>query len=137
MILFVDDEKRRMKSYVEELENSGYEVEFESDVDSALKNFKNNKDKIDLVILDIMMPAGDSFNNTQTENGLKTGICLYQEIRKQKEIIPIIILTNIIISGDKHLQDIESNEMTFFCAKDSFVPKELVKHIEILLHADS
>lgn len=137
MILFIDDDKRRMKSYVDELEYSEYVVEFKSDVDSAIEFFKHNQKQVELVILDIMMPAGNIFNNTQTENGLRTGICLYQEIRKQKETIPIIIFTNTSISGDKSLNDIENNEMTLFCAKDSFVPKELVKQIKSLLHTDS
>lgn len=45
MILFVDDEKRRMESYVEELGFSEY-VEFKSDVDSAIEFLKRTKRKL-------------------------------------------------------------------------------------------
>jgi DNA-binding response OmpR family regulator len=74
MILFVDDERRRMQSYVEELRFSGYDVEFKSDVDDALIFFNENHEKLELLILDVMMPTGNSFDNQQADNGLRTGI---------------------------------------------------------------
>ena len=80
MILFVDDEKRRMKSYIDELKLSGYEVEIKSDVDSALDFFNKNHKQIELLILDIMMPSGNTFENVDTKYGLRTGISLYEKI---------------------------------------------------------
>ena len=41
MILFIDDERRRMKSYVQELEFSGYEVEFKSE-SKEIMHIKHN-----------------------------------------------------------------------------------------------
>lgn len=119
MILFIDDEERRMKSYVQELEFSNYNVEFKPDVDSALECLENPKEEIELIILDIMMPTGKKFfNNSQAEKGLRSGICLYQEIRKQKPMLPIVIFTNVY--DKKLLQDIDKDDRTSFCEKGNF-----------------
>lgn len=132
MILFIDDEKRRMRSYVQELELSSYTVEFKSDVDSALEYFENNKKEVELIILDIMMPTGKKFfNDNQSENGLRTGICFYQEIRKRATKLPIIIFTNVY---DKNLlQDIDNDDEALFCEKDNFIPIELVAEVKNIL----
>ena len=131
MILFIDDEKRRMKSYVEELELSSYQVKFISDVDSAVEYFKKYQEKVELIILDIMMPTGNSFNSSQTGNGLRTGVPFYEEIRKQKPILPIIIFTNVY--DEQLLQYIDKDNMTLFCEKDSFIPIELATEVRNFL----
>ena len=134
MILFIDDEKRRMKSYVEELEFSSYQVEFISDVDSAVEYFKKYQEKLELIILDIMMPTGNSFDSRQTKNGLRTGVSFYEEIRKQKPILPIMIFTNVW--DEQLLQYIDKDNMTLFCAKDDFIPIKLVTEVRSFLHTN-
>ena len=64
MILIIDDERREMDSYYMELDLSGYEVHFKTDVYTALKFFDDNLPSIRMVILDILMPPDDIFENS-------------------------------------------------------------------------
>ena len=99
MILFVDDERRIMDSYLQYLRMTlspeGYEVEFLSDVNEGVDFFDKNRESIDLVILDIMMPPG-RFGSERTNGGLKTGMAFYEHIRERTSDLPIIIFTNFL-----------------------------------------
>ena len=53
-ILVVDDEKLLVKGITFNLENEGYEVDGAYDGQQALELF--NKNKYDLIILDLMLP---------------------------------------------------------------------------------
>jgi DNA-binding response OmpR family regulator len=59
-ILVVDDERDIVKVLVIRLQSSGYEVI--TAFDGAQGVFMAHKEKPDLVILDIRMPAGDGFS---------------------------------------------------------------------------
>lgn len=128
MILLVDDEKRRMESYVEELRLSGYEVEIKSDVDSALDFFNENYKQIELLILDIMMPAGNVFENVDTKYGLRTGIIFYKKIRNLNLSLPIIIFTNV--SNEAVEKKISLDQKSLFLQKQDFLPFQLVDELE-------
>ena len=95
MILFVDDEGRYVDVYVAELKDSGYTVELKTDVDSALKFFREHHKDISLLILDIVMPAGQEFQEVDTEYGLRTGVLFYEKIKEINSTLPVIILTNL------------------------------------------
>ncbi len=129
MILFVDDERRRMRSYVEAIELSHYQVKFESDVDDALNFFEKNCDQLKLLILDVMMPTGNSFDDEQTNDGLRTGICFYQKVRQLNRNIPVIIFTNF---RNNELTNIES-EKTLVFHKDGVLPFELASNVDRIL----
>jgi CheY-like chemotaxis protein len=133
MILFVDDDKRRMQSYVQELEFSDYKVEFQFDIDNAFDFYENNRDDIQLVILDIMMPVGEKFSNQiAAENGLRTGICFYEKIRGDRPDLPIIILTNVNRSELSDIKNIEITEATIF-EKTSLNPFVLAEKVDDIL----
>ena len=97
MILFVDDERRIMDSYLQYLRAMmaphNYQVEFVSDIDEAVTFFERNLETLDLVILDIMMPPG-KFTSERTNGGLKTGLAFYEKVREVSKDLPIIIFTN-------------------------------------------
>jgi len=131
MILFVDDEPREMSSYVEELRFSGYEVAYESDVDSALKFFAANLDNLDLVILDIMMPPGEALKNRDTEFGLRTGIYMYREFRVQSPDLPVIILTNV--SDVQVARFFHQEAKCIFLPKEDVLPYELAEQVAAVL----
>ncbi|MBW4478664.1 MAG: response regulator [Tolypothrix brevis GSE-NOS-MK-07-07A] len=134
MILFVDDERRRMDSYVQDLILSGHEIEFKSDVDSALEFFVDNQTQIKLLILDIMMPTGESFDDDQTHYGLRTGIAFYQKIREQNPSLPTIIFTNV--SDENLAEEISRGSNVLFCQKDNFLPFELEKEVRKILNLE-
>ena len=59
-ILVVDDEPHLIRSLTYILAKEGYQVSMAVDGEDALKKFHANKDRIQLVILDVIMPHGSS-----------------------------------------------------------------------------
>ena len=76
-ILLVEDNEMVAKGLIYSLEQKGYQIIHKTNVKSTTQFLE--KQKVDLVILDISLPDGNGFH-------------LYQEIIKQKEI-PTIFLT--------------------------------------------
>ncbi len=77
-ILFVEDDPNLSMILQDYLEMIGYDVEHAGDGEKGLEFF--NRDKYDLLILDVMMPKKDGFS-------------LAEDVRKQNPTIPIIFLT--------------------------------------------
>jgi len=93
-ILFIDDDRRRMKHYVDELVRSGNDVIFEDNVDGALATFRSQND-FDLVVLDISMDPGREYRFEDTGGGTRTGLPLYDTIRTERPELKIVVLTNV------------------------------------------
>ena len=128
MVLFVDDEKRVMDSYSLELVLCGYDVRFETKVDMALKFFEDNIRAIQLLVLDIMMPAGESLNNASPLSGLRTGVVFYKKIRAQVPELPVVILTNVT---DASVEEFFINENhCWFLRKVDYLPFEFAAEIQ-------
>ncbi|MCX8033774.1 MAG: response regulator [Thermodesulfovibrio sp.] len=77
-IMVVDDEKNILMLYQSELEDEGYEVVAANSGKEALELF--DKEKPDLVTLDIMMPDID-------------GIQVLRQLKEKNPNIPVIMLT--------------------------------------------
>lgn len=132
MIVFVDDERRFMDSYLLELQFSGYSVRFESDVDSAWTFFLENMDRIDLLILDVAMPPGHTFRDEETEGGLRTGVKFYQRVRERTSEHKVLILTNF---ADGELSDslMKQDTKCWLFEKESLLPFELADEVKRIL----
>jgi CheY-like chemotaxis protein len=91
-IFVVDDDVKRISSYVEFLKQSGYAVILETDSTAVIPRFKEKKNEIDLIILDMMMPAEDQLKE-ETNYGRSTGLFLLIKIREISKEVPIMILT--------------------------------------------
>lgn len=94
-IMFIDDDRRRMRKYVEALEGDGHEVLFQDNVDSALATLRSPAEHFDLVVLDISMPAGTAYEFEDTVGGTRTGLPLYDTIRSWRPNLKIVALTNV------------------------------------------
>ncbi len=94
MILFIDDEPEYITPYVDAFRLEGFEVQVISDVDVAWHIIRNNKDSVDAVFLDIMMPPGRLFSGSDTKEGLRTGLNFLHLMKQLDEHIPVICLTN-------------------------------------------
>lgn len=130
MILFVDDEVRHTASYRQELELAlpHYDVVFHSDVDKALHFFEANVDQIELLILDIMMLPGRSFEGQDTMLGLRTGLRFYEKVRQARPTLPVIISTNVM---DPKVEEYFSKESwCVFLRKDDYFPSEFAEEVE-------
>ena len=78
-ILIVDDESRIRKLVKDFLIKEGYSVLEAEDGEKALEIFEQNEEKIDLILLDVMMPKLDGWS-------------VLRQIR-QKSKVPVIMLT--------------------------------------------
>lgn len=133
MILFVDDEPRELDSHRLELEMSGHEVVFESDVDNALLFIGESRDKIELLILDIMMPVGKAFENAHHE-GMRTGIDFYDSIRTMLASLPVIIFTNV--TNEQVIERFSDEANCWFLRKADFLPYELAEYVAGILERE-
>ena len=79
LILIVDDEARMRKLIKDFLVAKNYRIIEAKDGEEALEVFENNKEKIDLVLLDVMMPKID-------------GWTVLRKIRQDSKV-PVIMLT--------------------------------------------
>jgi CheY-like chemotaxis protein len=131
MILFVDDEARDMSSYVDDLNLSGFEVSFQTSIDPALRVFQDNSDQIELLILDIMLPHGEAFDSVETEQGMRTGIRFYEEVRRIAPDLPVIVFTNV---SDPLVADrLKKEEGCRFLRKEDIFPYELTHEVQMVL----
>ena len=115
-ILIVDDELRMRKLIKDFLNKNEYNAIEAEDGEDALRIFEENKNKIDLILLDVMMPKLDGWS-------------VLRQIRQQSNI-PIIMLT---ARGE------EQDELFGFelgvdeYISKPFSPKILVARVEAIL----
>jgi CheY-like chemotaxis protein len=129
MILFVDDDNRYIKSYIEELRYCGYEVIHQNNVDKAIGFVFDKIEDIDLLLLDIMMPPGELFENQDTFYGLRTGLFFLKEVKELSfnHVFPIVIFTNVPANNLPN----ETRELVL--QKEEYSPSDLVKIIQNIL----
>ena len=115
-ILVVDDESRMRKLIKDFLVKDNYNVLEAEDGEKALEIFENEKEKIDLIILDVMMPKQDGWS-------------VLRKIRQSSQV-PVIMLT---ARGE------EQDELFGFeLGADEYIskpfsPKILVARVEAIL----
>ncbi len=115
-ILIVDDELRMRKLIKDFLIAKGYSILEAEDGEKALEVFENNKNKISLILLDVMMPKLDGWS-------------VLRQIRQSSKV-PIIMLT---ARGE------EQDELFGFelgvdeYISKPFSPKILVARVEAIL----
>jgi len=130
MILFIDDELRSMGSFIEELRFS-YDVTFKDNIDSGWEFLTKNYDKVELIIVDMMMPLGDQFKDRfkETNGGLRTGHYFYKKVREKYSFLPIILFTNFSVD-DELEKIIDKDKKSMFLHKPDWLPHELVEKIQ-------
>ena len=115
-ILIVDDESRMRKLIKDFLTNKGYHILEAEDGEKALQVYEENSQKIDLILLDVMMPKLDGWS-------------VLRQIRQTSKV-PIIMLT---ARGE------EQDELFGFelgvdeYISKPFSPKILVARVEAIL----
>jgi len=115
-ILIVDDELRMRKLIKDFLQAKGFSILEAEDGEKALEAFESNKNKINLILLDVMMPKLDGWS-------------VLRQIRQESKV-PIIMLT---ARGE------EQDELFGFelgvdeYISKPFSPKILVARVEAIL----
>lgn len=97
MILLVDDDEMVVDSMTKILEHLEYQVEPHTSSVEALRHFKSNPDKYDLIISDLSMPEMD-------------GMRLISNIRRQRPDLPAILCTGFADA----LGSLETEDMSNF-----------------------
>lgn len=136
-IMLVDDELSPKKNgpdgsymwyYTEAMRDSGFEVTQVVGPDSALQKLSSKSSKFDLIIVDIMMPPGEAYENENTLDGLRTGIFLAKTIQEKYPELPILVLTNVLNPyALNKMKEMESVKKVL--VKPNCTPFELVEEI--------
>jgi DNA-binding response OmpR family regulator len=113
-ILVVDDERDIVKAVMIRLQANGYDVV--TAFDGAQGVFMAHKEKPDLIILDIRMPAGDGFS---VADRLKRSMNTFS--------IPIIFLTG---SPEKNSEERARKVGARFYIKKPYDPEELLDAVK-------
>lgn len=115
-ILVVDDEQRMRKLVKDFLKAKGYSILEAEDGEKALEVFEENKNKIELILLDVMMPKLDGWS-------------VLRQIRQESKI-PIVMLT----ARGEEQDELFGFELGVdeYIAKP-FSPKILVARVEAIL----
>ena len=115
-ILLVEDDKNIREMYQMKLEMEGYEVITADDGKDALELIK--KEKLDLVLLDILLPKKDGFE-------------VLEEVRQSKDEkiknIPIIIVSNLSHFDDQ--QEAKKFAVFDYLVKAKVTPQEMVDKV--------
>jgi len=119
-ILIVDDERDIVKALTIRLQRAGYEVV--TAFDGAQGIFMAHKEKPDLIILDIRMPAGNGFSVAEKlKEDANTGA------------VPVIFLTG---SPEKNSEEKAMALGARFYVKKPYDPEELLDAIRRALEKD-
>lgn len=86
-VLLVDDERLILRSLEKTLLRAGFDVLTASDSKSGSETFAENKDEVNIAVLDLNMPGFEGIPKTGA------GLDLLDDLKKQKADLPVIILT--------------------------------------------
>lgn len=124
MILFIDDEKRYVKNYVEELVEIGFKVNYINNVGDALEFIKSEESKkIEAVVLDVMMPSNGFFPDDEVEIGIQ----FYNRFRENFPNTRVFVLTNV--SREDVRDFFEKQKDCYFDRKDDIMPVEFSQKV--------
>jgi len=114
-ILIVEDDNFVAEVYFAKLSEMGYEIILAQNGKEGLVALEENK--IDLILLDILMPVMD-------------GVEMLEEIKKRKEWenIPVILLTNV--GEQESIRKVREMGVKNYLIKSHFTPAEVIEKIE-------
>jgi CheY-like chemotaxis protein len=94
-VLYIDDEANteKMASKFEIMKDEGIEVIPVTRIQEVLPKLEELRGSIDLLIIDIIMPPEDHYSLDETDGGTTTGLRLIEDIRREYENLPIIIVS--------------------------------------------
>lgn len=118
-ILFVDDEYERIEPDVEALRDSGHTVLLANSVQEC-RQVLAREGAVDVVILDVMLPAGD-LPADETRQGLQTGLVLLSEIRRSHPSLKVLLFSNATLGTI----EIKLDPYTHFFQKAEILPSML------------
>jgi len=118
-ILIIEDDNFLQGLEATKLKKEGYDILTASNSVEAFK-FIDNKEKIDLILLDLLLPDVDGF-------------MILEKIRQNKDFltIPVIVFSNL--SEDKDVNRATKLGISQFMVKSNFTLDELSKKVKELI----
>jgi len=86
-VLLVDDERLILRSLEKTLLRAGFDVLTAADCKSGSETFAQNKETVNIAVLDLNMPGFDGLPKTGA------GLDLLEDLKKQSANLPVVILT--------------------------------------------
>ena len=130
MILWVDDDTvASLRPYIDELTDAGYHVEIARDPDVMWHKLAIHSDKINCIIMDILLPTGNSVDRKEADSGYLTGLVLLEYLKNNNKLnkIPILILT---IGNDAKVMSWAKKYNIPFCSKQIMSSLDLLNKIK-------
>ncbi len=121
VILLVEDEQSLLESYGEILEGVGFEVLKAQDGYEGMKLIEDNKEVLDMILLDLMMPGID---------GLEVLKSIKDDTEKYGEV-PVVILTAMV--SDKVIEECYEYWAVSYLIKSELNTEEFINEVERLL----
>ena len=120
LVLVVDDEALIREVTKTSLEASGYKVLTASDGIDAVAAYAEHKDKVDIVLMDMMMPN-------------MTGPAAMQILRRMNPLVKIVALSGL--PSSEKVREVMNMGATEFLAKP-YTAQELLKTLHLVLQKD-
>jgi CheY-like chemotaxis protein len=134
LVLIIDDDEWPTKFYETALQKRDFTVQRCTDADTGYEFAKENNQALQAIVLDIMMPPGERYRDRDTEDGLKTGVLLYEDLQAiVKPSLPVVVLTNV--SNQETLKMLPEREGLKIAEKLDVPPLELATLVEEMVDA--
>ncbi len=119
-ILIIEDDNFLQGLETTKLTKEGYNILTASNSVEAFKIIENPNNKIDLILLDLLLPDVDGF-------------MILEKIRENKNLltIPVIVFSNL--SEDKDIARVQKLGISEFMVKSNFTLDELAKKVKELI----
>ena len=94
-VLYIDDEAdtEKMASKFEIMREEGIYVIPVARISDVLPTLNSNKDSVNVIVLDLIMPPEDVYTSQETEAGTLTGLRLLEDIRRYTKETPVIVVS--------------------------------------------
>lgn len=121
-ILIIEDDTFLQGLEATKLKKEGYDILTAVDSVEAFKIIEDTKNKIDLILLDLLLPQVDGF-------------MILEKIRQEKSLltIPVIVFSNL--SEEKDIKRATKLGISEFLVKSNFTLDELAKKVKDLIGA--
>jgi CheY-like chemotaxis protein len=124
-VLFVDNDQGQIARFVEALIDSGFAVDVAASPAECLAVIARRR--IDVAVIDLMMPHGPEMSTSDTHNGMRTGLVLARLLRDKS---PRTRLVCLAVYPDEEVTNWFRRYGGGAVAKSETTPPALVRHIQ-------
>lgn len=128
-VLFVDDDRRTIRSYAEAIEGAGLIARCFHGPDEVL-DYLERGGAADVVVWDMMMLPGRAFAGVNSDGGTSTGRLLQRRMRALRPAAAFVLLTNQPFDPDVYERP---RQRSFGRSKEETSAQDLAELIQNLL----